>query len=200
MFRQILSSKDEPKDTLTYFWSSQTRFHERKKPSERPEDLVSKLILDRVKPPTTTRIRLGNLEGRKFRLQPFLVLFQSTLVHLCSSYSPCFTTASCGLARGKEEKMCRSVGTGKEIARSEGSATFANDSPTAKPSRANSGTGRHAGEREWTDKCNGVKDVSTKTRFVCSQASPESESQTCWMCLRRVCEAAEKWCRRWGFC
>lgn len=75
--------------------------------------------------------------------------------------------------------MCRSVGTGREIARSEGSATFANDSPTAKPSRANSGTGRHAGEREWTDKCNGVKDVSTKTRFVCSQASPESESQTC---------------------
>lgn len=50
--------------------------------------------------------------------------------------------------------MCRSVGTGREIARSEGSATFANDSPTAKPSRANLGTGRHSGEREWIDKCN----------------------------------------------
>lgn len=46
------------------------------------------------------------------------------------------------------------MGTGRETASSEGSATFANNSPTAKPSGANSGTGIHAGERAGIHKRN----------------------------------------------
>lgn len=122
-------------------WQNQASLHNAQKIS------FQNCSKDKVKPSKTTRMELGNLEGKGFLLQPSLVWFQSILVRLYSEYFPCFTTASSGLARWKGEKRRKFVGTGRETASSHGCATFANNSPTARPGGANPGTSKHAGER-----------------------------------------------------
>lgn len=108
MFRQIHQPKSELEDRLADSWSPQIGFRERIKHwFATPGRPCFRTHRTRLIPPITWR----NSEDKEFLLWAVFSLFSDYIGgSVCSGYSPCPTTASCGLARGNEENMFRSVG------------------------------------------------------------------------------------------
>lgn len=172
---------------MVKLWSPQTGFHERIK--HRFATHARKTSFPNRKDNVNSTTTWRNSEDKEFLLWAVFSLVPDYIGgSVCSGYSTCPTTASCGLARGNEENVFRFVGgklRGQRVLlplpigrRRQSPAVW---------------TQLQADMRGMRRSLNATnEDVSTETTFVWSQAGQSFVSQTLGKCLAEFVRRPER--------